>query len=410
MEPVLGTLFARQEIFNSSGTVCAYELLYRDGDSLHANLSPANSLEGDKATSFVISHLFAHLDLELIIGSYPAYINFTRKHLIEQIPKLLPSNKIVIEILEDTYVDEELIGVVLTLAKRGYKFALDDFVYKDELLPLIAIADVIKIDVLNLSEAEVIEQLTRLKNLKFKGKLLAEKIETRQHFTRCQELGFHLFQGYFFNRPDLIHGEKISENKTHLLRLLTELHNPDIHMERVEEIILQIPKLSYRILRLANSAALYAGKKIDSLLDAIQQLGLIQIRDWISLLLVSSLDDVAHSVLEQTLIRAKMCQSLARQTGLAAPHQAYTVGMLSTLDAILNEPMPTLLAKISLSEELNKALLHRKGGLGQILSAVEFYERGEFEKLRDFNFPQDSFIFAYLDGIEYSNHVMQLLD
>lgn len=409
MEPVLGTLFARQEIFNSSGKVCAYELLYRDGDSLNANLSQTSPIDGDNATSFVISHLFAHLDFELILGNHPAYINFTRKHLIEQIPKLLPSNRIVIEILEDTPVDDELIAVVRALAKRGYKFALDDFIYHDYLLPLINLADVIKIDVLNLPEAEVINQLTLLKTLKYKGKLLAEKIETRQHFLRCKELGFHFFQGYFFNRPDLIRGEKISENKTHLLRLLTELHNPDIHMERVEEIILQIPKLSYRILRLANSAALYAGKKIDSLLDAIQQLGLIQIRDWISLLLVSSLDDVAHSILEQTLIRAKMCQSLARQTGAASPHQAYTVGMLSTLDAVLNEPMPTLLAKISLSEDLNKALLFRKGGVGQILAAVEYYERGEFERLRDFNFPSDSFSSAYIDGIEYANQVMQLL-
>ena len=65
-------------------------------------------------------------------------------------------------------------------------------------------------------------------------------------------------------------------------------------------------------MRLANSASLYTGKKIDSLIDAITQLGLLQIRNWVSLLLLASLDDVAPDLLERTLIRAKMCETLAK--------------------------------------------------------------------------------------------------
>ena len=374
---------------------------------MQSNLNIGDVIAGDKATSFVISHLFAHLDLDVILGAHPAFINFTRKHLLEQVPKLLPKDKVVIEILEDVIIDSELIDIIYSLSRRGYKFALDDFVFHENLIPLIEIADIIKIDVLNLSKSKVIEQLTLLQN--YKGKLLAEKIETRQQFAHCKKLGFDLFQGYFFNQPDLISGEKISENKTYLLKILAELHNPDIAMQRVEEVILQIPKLSYSILRLANSAALYAGRKIDSLLEAIQQLGLLQIRNWISLLLVSSLDDVAHSLLEQTLIRAKMCQSLARQSGLVSPHQAYTVGMLSTLDAILNEPMASLLGKISLNEELNEALINQKGNLGYVLSAVQCYERGHFEKLNDSKFSVENFSSAYVEAIEYTNEVMQLI-
>lgn len=407
MEPRQGTLFARQEIFDRTGEVCAYELLYRDGDSAGANLNPADSDAGDKATSFVITHLFTHVDMDIVLGEYPAYINFTRKHLLEEIPKLLPKERVVIEILEDTVIDNELISIINILSKKGYKIALDDFIYQEHLSPLINLADIIKIDVLNLDEDNIQQQLSRLTG--YQGRLLAEKVETREQFALCKELGFDLFQGYFFNQPNVIRGNKMSENKTYLLRLLTELHNPDIHMQRVEEIILQIPKLSYRILRLANSASLYAGKKIDSLLEAIQQLGLVQIRDWISLLLVSSLDDVAHSLLERTLIRAKMCQSLARQTGITNPHQAYTVGMLSILDAILNEPMNSLLEKISLSEELNAALLSHEGELGYTLSEVKYYERGNFEQLVNSKFTPAHFSSAYLEGIEYANQVITLI-
>lgn len=342
-----------------------------------------------------------------MLGNHPAYINFTRKHLVAGIANLLPKNRVVIEILENVIVDDELIETIHSLSKKGYKFALDDFVYEHHLMPLLPIADIIKIDVLNLSNEQVKHQLSLLKT--FNGKLLAEKIESRQQFNHCKELGFHLFQGYFFNQPDLIRGEKISESKIYLLKLLSELHNPDIPLERVEEIILNIPKLSYRILRLVNSAALYSGKTFDSLLDAVQQLGLVQIRDWIYLLLVSSLDDIAHSLLEQTLIRAKMCQLLAIKTKLANPHQAYTVGMFSTLDAILNEPLPSLLSKVSLSEELNTALIDHKGMLGKILKTVKHYETGDFEALTDPLFNTEHFSSAYLESIGYANQVMLLV-
>ncbi|KTD62247.1 EAL and HDOD domain-containing protein [Legionella spiritensis] len=407
MELNSGTLFARQEIFNCSGSVCAYELLYREGNYPTSNLPPGESEQGDRATSFVISHLFTHLNFETILGAHPAFINFTRKHLLEEIPLLLPKNRIVIEILENTLVDNELLTVVAKLAKKGYKFALDDFVYHKELEPLIDMANIIKIDVLNLSKEDVLKQLSHLQH--FKGRLLAEKVETRRQFAHCKELGFDLFQGYFFNHPDVILGQKISENKTHLLKLLTEIHNPNIQMQRIEEMILQIPKLSYRILRLSNSAALYAGKKIETLLDAIQQLGLIQIRDWISLILISSLDDVALCLLEKTLIRAKMCQSLARHGGFTNPHLAYTIGMLSYLDAIFNEPMDTLLSKISLSEELNNALLHHEGKLGRVLSEVKYYEQGQFDKLNDSQFTMPHFSSAYMAGIEHCNEILLLI-
>ncbi len=187
--------------------------------------------------------------------------------------------------------------------------------FREEIIPLIQLADYIKVDVLNLRKHQIQEQIAPLKDI-FTGKLLAEKIEDRAVFKHCVDLGFDYFQGFFLNKPDPLKGQALTENKTHLLKLLNELNNEDVAIERIEEIILQIPKLSYRILRLTNSAALYMGKKIDSLLDAMKQLGLIQIRNWIILLLLASLDDLAPDLLERTLIRAKMCESLQKQQAI----------------------------------------------------------------------------------------------
>lgn len=407
-EPLLKTLLARQGIYDKNGSVCAYELLYRNGDSPAANVNNLNPLAGDAATSSVITQLFTNLDMDTVIGNKQAFINFTHNHLVQQIPNLLPKGRIVIEVLETVAIDAPLIKNLLQLHELGYTIALDDFVFREELTPLVEIANIIKIDVLNLNPQQIKEQLAPL--FGFKGKLLAEKIEDKNQFNSCIELGFDYFQGFFLNKPDALKGHTITENKTHLLRLLSELNDENVSIERIEEIILQIPKLSYRILRLANSASQYNSRKIESLLDAISQLGLIQIRNWLSLLMLASMDDVVPDLLERTLIRAKMCEYLSKTQGISNPHQAYTVGILSTLDGILNEPMASLLGKVRLSETLNEALLEHKGDLGRILRFAKDYEEANFNRLIDTPFNTEDFTRSYLEGIEYANNVIDIIN
>lgn len=290
-EPPVRTLLARQGIYDKNSAIFAYELLYRNSEAQNSQVDNLNPLSGEAATSSVLLQLFANLDVNTIIGNKQAFINFTHNHLVQKIPMLLPKNRIVIEVLETVAIDQALLLNLMELKKQGYQIALDDFVFRNELAPLVDMADIIKIDVLHLDQQQIAEQLLPLKS--FRGKLLAEKIEDKQQFNHCVNLGFDFFQGFFLNKPDSLTGQIITENKIQLLRLLTEINNEEVPIQRIEEIILQIPKLSYRILRLANSASLYMSKKIESLMDAISQLGLMQIRNWLNLLLLASLDDVA---------------------------------------------------------------------------------------------------------------------
>jgi c-di-GMP-related signal transduction protein len=407
-QPIITTLLARQGIYNPDGSVFAYELLYRDGDALTANVDNLHPCAGEKATSSVISHVFANLDMNLVIGTKLAFINFTYAHLMQQIPHLLPKNRVVIEVLETIAVDDQLLTNLVDLKKHGYKIALDDFVFEEKNAPLVEIADFIKIDVLNCNKEQIINKLTPIKG--FKGKLLAEKIEDKDQFSLCIDLGFDYFQGFFLNKPNQLKGRAITENKTHLLRLLSELNTDDVSIERVEEIILQTPKLSYRVLLLSNSASLYIGKKVGSLSDAINQLGLLQIRNWVSLFLLSNMDNVVPDILERTLIRAKMCDLLAKKIRCPNAHLAYTVGVLSTLDGILNEEMTSILSKIPLSETLNEALLNFKGDLGTILKLTIDYEQGNFSQIDKFAIKHEELTSFYLQGIEYAHNIIELMN
>ena len=402
----LTTLLARQEIYDKTGSVYAYELLYRNPNSTY--LSEHDVLAGDRETSLVITQLFSSLDINSIVGNKLAYINFTHNHLVQRVPYLLPKDRIGIEVLETVVVDKELIDSLIFLKEQGYSIALDDFIFTEQMIPLISLADIIKIDVLNLTKQQIAEQLLPLKQ--FKGKLLAEKIENREQLNNCMELGFDYFQGFFLQRPNPLKGQLITENKTTLLRLLSEFNKENISLAQVEELILQIPKLSYRILRLANSVIEYRGRKIDSLMEAVRKLGLNRIRHWVILFLMSSQDDLLPDLLKQTLIRAKMCEDLAIISKYSNPHRAYTVGILSTLDAFLNESMESLLSTIQLSDAINAALLYQEGELGEILKATIDYEQAHFSQLEHSSYKKQDLIQSYLNGIAYANSIMKFIE
>lgn len=396
-------LFARQEILDPSRDVFAYELLYRNGDAFRCHLTDPNSEAANKATSFVISHLFAQLGYQMILGNKKAFINFTRQNILDGLPGYLPKEKVVIEVLENVVIDQELIDAVKKYSRKGYQIALDDFVYEEKARPLIDMADYIKVDVFDLPLNEVERQVELLRD--FNGHLLAEKVETKEQYKACKALGFKYFQGYYFNKPDLVEGKKISENKSYLLHLMAELNDPNIEFSRIEELILQTPKLSYRLLLLVNSAALYEREKIDNLYFAIQKLGLVKIRNWVSLLLLSGLDDVSQSIIDRTLIRAKMGQNLARRVDDVDERQAFTVGMLSTIDSIIGQPMDELLENIPLTDDIKDALINRKGRLGHLLNQVEYYEKGLFEMIDFPPLSYDDFVECYVAGLEYYNSV-----
>lgn len=407
VEKELTTLLARQGIYDDKLNIYAYELLFRGQNPLMAEVNNQQIDEGHRATSTVISNLFANLNLADVVGDNLVFINFTRQNLLDGTPLLLPPQQIVIEVLEDMLVDADLIQLIGDLKRQGYRIALDDFIYAPAWQPLVELADIIKIDVLNQDCNQIATTVAPIKD--FKGLLLAEKIETKSQFHDCLELGFSLFQGYFLNRPDPVQGQVMTENKSNLLRLMAKLYDPKIRNEQIEDIILQEPKLSYRILKITNSASSYKIKKIDSIQDAIMHLGIIQIRNWVNLLMLSSLDNVPEDTITRTLIRAKMCESLAQKDRQADPVQAYTVGMLSLLDAMLNKPLDALLKPIPLSEPIKNALIHFHGPLGLILKRTIEYEMAQFDLLQQDDQAHPDLVLAYLAGVHYAESVLNLM-
>ncbi len=377
MNQTADVLLARQPVYNRELAIWGYELLFRGN---HHD-TEAHFDSGDAATSRVLLNAFGEAGLEEICGNHPALINFTR-NLILDLPPFDPK-RFIIEILEDIEVDAPLIEALKNARLEGAQLALDDFILDHNSAPLIHLVDMIKVDVLALSR-EQIERFCKVflpRNLK----LLAEKVEDHDMFEFCKNLGFHYFQGYFLCRPQIVEGRRIPDNKMVVLHLLQELQKPNITMAELSKTISQDPILSYKLMKLVNSAAFSRIGTCTSLQQALSLLGLSHIKSWAGLIALGNLDDKPLALRHTCLERALFCQALGETIGEFSGFDYYTVGLFSLLDAFFDLPMKTVIDSLKLPQGIVDAIIEKDGKLGLALSTAKCFQEG---RLFDLNWTQ----------------------
>ena len=394
-------LLARQPIFDRSTTVVAYELLFRE-----VNPERADVVDGDFATSAVLENAFMNLSIDDVIGDHKAFINFTPRLLEMEIP--IEPARCVIEVLEDVEVTDALLESLKRAKQKGHLVALDDFEYNETLQPLVDLADIIKLDVLALTDSELVDAVGRLSA--YGVTLLAEKIETNEMLRHCLDLGFEMFQGNFLSKPEPITGRKLAANKIVVLELLTKLQEPSSNFKDLELLISQDPALGLKTLRLVNSAYYGPRHQIESLSHAIAYLGMDALRSLASLLVVSGLSDKPDALRDFALERAKFCELLGRKVKEAEASVFYSVGLLSTMDAYFDQPLEEILGNMSLRPDVKAALLDREGELGAVLALVERVQRGELEaivwdRLADFDLSPQVVNELYMEVIQWQRQV-----
>jgi c-di-GMP phosphodiesterase len=392
---------ARQPIYTRDLAVHGYELLFRAARSLQAPV-----VDAEAATSATIARTFTAIGLDAIVGSRTAFVNVTRDFLLRDFALLLPPDRVALEVLEDVFVDDELLDCLRGLRAEGYRIVLDDFVFARELIPLVSLAHAVKLDVLAHTHEGLAEQVRLL--APYGVELVAEKVETYDDLERCRELGFHLFQGYFFCRPKTLANDQLSANRATKLELAARLQDPTVGLEELESVIAYDAALSYRLLRYINSAYFSLAREVRSVQDAMILLGVEKIRSWASLMLLADVADGPRELLVTAMVRARMCERLAVAAG-AVPQVAFTAGLFSVLDALVDRPMADALASLPISPGLLDALLRGEGPEGRVLTHVLAYERGSFEAATNGSGAQELGD-AYLDAIAWSQAVAGGLD
>jgi EAL and modified HD-GYP domain-containing signal transduction protein len=394
----------RQPIFDRHMRVYAYELLYR-----HGFVDRAVITDFDAASSEVVVNALTELGLDRIVGTRKAFCNFTRAFLLKGSQVPFSTSQLVVEVLETVTAEPEVIEAIQRLAQGGHLIALDDFVLDDGLEPLVELADIIKIDVLELSQDEVRNQVEKLRRIK-KLKLLAEKVETNEDYMFCRRLGFDYFQGYFFSKPQVVSGRRLPPGRLAMLRLMTELQRPDIDLSKLEEIIETDVNLCVKLLRQINSSFYSLLSEVKSIRQAIIYLGLFHIRNWACIVAMGSVDDKPQELMTMALIRGKMCELLCTDDDAERKGMFFTVGLFSLLDSMFDSPMDEVLNNLPLAEEVKQALLLRQGPLGTALECVEDYEKARWSEVADSGYEKDLVRDAYIEAIAWAQAVMDSLE
>ncbi|MCP3952147.1 MAG: HDOD domain-containing protein [Desulfobacterales bacterium] len=369
---------ARQPIFDRKKNIAAYELLFRDSMS---NAFP--DIDGDVATSKLLTRSFFNIGIDQLTGGKKAFINFTEDLLLKQVPTMFPAEEVVVEVLEDVTAADEVVRACEQITQKGYVLALDDFIYRDDLTKLIALADIIKIDFMLTPLDEIREMLLRL--AEYDVEFLAEKIETYEEYQVSREMGFKYFQGYFFSKPEILKSTDIAPSHISLLQIVAELNREDCRMEKLEEMVNVDVSVSYKLLRYINSAYFQRVQEITSIRQALVLLGENGIRQFIMLVTAAELaGDKPNELIRASIIRAKFCELLGKTAGEGVdPAELFLVGLFSMLDAMLDASMDAIVEQLPFSESVQKALVDRKGVLADYLDLVTAYESGDWKACRE---------------------------
>nr|WP_321464801.1 HDOD domain-containing protein [uncultured Desulfobulbus sp.] len=394
---------ARQPIFDAHKKIFAYELLFRESQGLQLG-----ELSGDRATTSLLSTAFLTEGIDKISGKRPCFINFTENLLLREIAPTFPKNKIIVEILEDVSPTLEVLAACRHLSDLGYVLALDDFVYTKNLLPLIELVNIIKIDY-RLSTGDEIERMMyRLR--RFSLRFLAEKIETYEEFNHAHKLGFHYFQGFFFAKPETLRITEIASNKISLINLLTEINKAQTTVDQLEAIIGADVAISFKLLRYVNSAFFHLLKEVDSIRQAIVYLGEQEIRRFVTLVIVSELAaDKPTELVRLSIIRARWCELLAENSPRRESNECFLLGLFSLIDAILDKPMDQVVAMLPLSDQIKEALTRGQGPCAPFLQTMLSYEQGKSKEclqlLRLIKVDPDKVYDFYLEAVQFSSIV-----
>lgn len=405
MSPVavsLPALVGRQPIFDGLQRTFGYELLFRmPSDELRSSGAP----DGTSSTAQVVLNTFVEIGLDSVVGDKLAFVNATRAFICDGLAAQLPPDRVVIEVLEDVPPDEEVLSSLARLRAAGYTLALDDFVYAPSFEPLIDLAQIIKVDLSRLPPGDL-ERYPKL--LARPGiRLLAERVETHAEFEHCKSLGFELFQGFFLAKPSIVQGSRRTSNQVTALRLLALLDDPNASLDEIETALSMDPTLSYRLLRVINSAAFSLRNRVDSLRQALIMLGLRRVQGWVTLMVLAGLSKKPPALLETALTRARMCEQVGSRLQPNRGPSFFTVGLFSTLDAMLDTPLDQLVGELPLSPEVVGALLRREGVMGAVLTSVLAYERCEWDHVALRGIDADALRQAYLDTLQWVRQALE---
>lgn len=396
---MIDVYLGRQNIFNSDMNTFGYEVIYYT-DSHGTNIVGKNSISS--ALSIIYSIL--EIGTNALTQGKPAFFSLSGDFVCKQ--KILPfqadTGGIFLDVA-DELINEKFISHIKRLQAQKYTIVLDNPHINRLTIPLLKEMKAARIDVSQFKSKELANLVTQLEP--YELELYGYNIPDHEMFEICKSLKFRHFQGSFFTQPQIVKGHRLPSRRLFVLKMLASLYNPEIDIRDLEIIIRQDVSLGYKLMRMVNSAYYGLNSQIESIQHALVLLGINPLRSWLSVILLSEIDDQPGPLMSTAIIRGKMCELIGELIPNEETSSYFVTGLFSILDSMMGLPMSEILENLPMSEEINKALLNREGALGNTLQSVIAYEQNNWQ---DINLPKVSIQQireAYLKSIAWATEL-----
>ena len=341
---------------------------------------------------------------ELDSHRHPVYLRVTPQYLLKRDPLPLDPKGVVLELTHVASADGPLLHRLTMLRRLGFQIVLDDFSHDAALEPLLAHADVAKLDIVRLGYHETLAEIERLRDANVA--VFAKGIDSEDVFEVLRDAGVALFQGLFYERPNLVSGAALPVGHGAALGALHELQSRGADFDALEEIIRRDVALSYRLLRHVNSAFYGLPRTVGSVREALALLGTRAVRQWAVALVLSGLEHRPHALLSTALVRARTCELVLAPYDRVSAGHGFTAGMFSLLDAVLGAPMQDILAELPLAPEVEMAITTHEGVAGKALAKAIAYERGDFDAPALAGHARSALTIAYSDAVQWADALL----
>ncbi|AZN35594.1 EAL and HDOD domain-containing protein [Iodobacter ciconiae] len=360
----------RQPILNRQQEIIGYELLFR----LNKEAITANFSSDMQAGTNVLVNTLSNMGTDWLVGNKLAFINVAESMLESNFLELLHPERVILEVVETTEATPQLLSRLQNLKDLGFSIALDDFVLTPQTAPFLEFADYIKLDIqlLGMTQVPALSKELRCS----KALQVAEKVETKEEFKHCMELGFECFQGYYFAHPETLAAKVINPSYANILNLLNMLRN-NAELKDIENALKRDVALSFKLLRYINSVGFGLSCEIQSFRHAVTILGYQKLYRWLTLLLVTAGADNSSppALLKTAITRGRLVELLgAHLLDGQDRDNLFIVGVFSLLDVLLDMPMERILETLILPENVSDALMTRTGIYGPFLALAEACE------------------------------------
>lgn len=321
------------------------------------------------------ANLLKHFSIiiKYLDGKSPLFIPYSLKFLTER-PDCVIDSPIILKLHADE-IDKTCPRAELENSEHTFSLQFDS----PQHLAWLNFADYIALSETLMNSANVAKVVKYSQEKKHK--VIAYNISKTERFDRCKSMSIDYYCGGFLYEPVAEANTDIASDKANLIKLIDTIQKDEIDVDQITTLIEADPILSFQLLKITNSASFSGFEKVESIQQAIMRLGINNLKNWITVISMKEVSSKPPELVDSGLLRGLMSKKIAKHYPEVPPQSAYTAGLLSVLDSLMDCQMSTIISQIAVSEDIKNALMTHEGQLGKVLATAIACEEGRLDEV-----------------------------